>query len=127
MIDELGDQDRRAHPRVDVSTSAVVLVRSNAGVNATIDSISLGGARLTGQFALDPTERIQILFEFEGDLVWVTGDVIRVEARDLFCDRVAVRFVDLAGEARELVRKLVLQTLELVDDSSSASNDGGSP
>lgn len=107
-----GDADRREHPRADIQASAIVLVRHNDGVAAWIESISTGGARLAGTLTLDPGEHVQILFEIEGHPLEVTGEVIRVEARDLLHDHFAVRFIDLTEESLELIRRVVRRTLE---------------
>jgi len=57
------EAERRAHPRSEISTRAVLLARHNAGVEMQIVSISLGGARLIGEITLSLDERDEILFE----------------------------------------------------------------
>jgi hypothetical protein len=104
--------ERRDSTRVEISRAAVVLARHNAGVAMTIESISTGGARLVGGVTLAVGERIQILFEIDQRPVEVLGEVVRAETQDITTDRIAVRFVELTGETRELIRQLVLQTLE---------------
>jgi hypothetical protein len=108
-----GVSERREHPRADICTTAIVLARHNAGVSFTIESISLGGARLAGPLTLASGERIQLLFEIDGRPIEVFGDVIRVDRQDINTDHIAVKFVELTAETRELIRDLVRRTLEL--------------
>ena len=107
----MATDERRVYPRVAAATTAVVLARHNAGVTLTIDSISLGGARLEGTITVEVGERVQLLFEVEGRPVDVAGEVVRVQMIDMATDHIAVRFVDVAGDAKDLIRQLVDQSL----------------
>ena len=98
-----------------MSTTAVVLARSNDGVPFRIESLSIGGARLAGPLTLNNDEPVQILFELDGHPLDVRGEVIRVVDRTLDRDIVLVRFVDLADHARELIREMVRRTLAAAD------------
>jgi len=89
-----------------------VLARHNVGVAVTLESVSIGGARFVGPLSLETAEEIQILFEIDGHLFEVRAEVVRIESRDMVRDRVAVRFVELTPEARELLHGLVEQTLD---------------
>jgi hypothetical protein len=109
-------RDRREHPRADVEATAVVLVRHNAGVTMTIESLSVGGARIIGELTVDRGDRVQILFDIAGRPVEVFGEVVRVDKRDIATDRVSVRFVDVAVETRDLIRELVREVIERVAD-----------
>jgi hypothetical protein len=102
--------DRRVHPRAEVKKTAVVLARHNAGVTVTIESVSIGGARFVGPLTLREGERIQILFEVDGHPVDVGAEVIWGKPQDINHDRVAVRFVEIPDDAKELIHKLVLAT-----------------
>lgn len=94
-----------------MSTTAVVLVRHNTGVEVTIDSISMGGARFVGPLTVAIGERVQILFEIEETPVEVTAEVVRVEHDNITIDRFAARFVDLDANVRLRIRSLVLKSL----------------
>jgi len=104
--------ERRAHPRAEVTQTAVVLARHNAGVEFTIESVSIGGARLAGPMSLAQGERVQILFEVNGRPIDVEAEVVRLMERTFDHDRVAVRFVKIDPSARELIRIMVEQALE---------------
>ena len=105
--------ERRQHPRLAVASSAIVLARHNSGVAFSIESISVGGARLVGPLTLEAGESIQILFELEGTPIDVEGRVVRVDRQDLATDRVAVAFKNLSEEARVSIQQLVLRGLDL--------------
>jgi hypothetical protein len=115
--------DRRADARAEIDTVAVVLARHNAGVQMTIESLSVTGARLAGPSTFDVGERIQILFEIEGTPLDVAGEVVRVEHQDMVNDRIAVRFVDVEDTDVALIRRLVKQTLLLEELRSARAGD----
>lgn len=119
MVDtsDQDDGERRAHPRADVSTTAIVLARHNAGVELVIDSISVGGARLVGEIAVVVGEYVQILFESDGHPIDVRGEVVRAEKVDMVTDHVALRFVDTSDETKELLRRLVERLLEIEEET----------
>lgn len=121
--DALDHSERRAHPRATVSTAAVVLARHNAGAPMTIESVSTSGARLVGPVTVDVGERVEILFEVNGHPMEVSGEVVRVEVKDLTTDCIAVRFVDVAVETRAKLRELVQQALEEQDKQREADVD----
>lgn len=104
--------DRRNHPRVELSTVAIVLARHNPGIAMAIEDVSLSGARLSGPGTFQKEEHVQILFEIEGVPMDVAAEVVRVEHEDLLTDRIAVRFLALAAEHRDAIRKLVRETVE---------------
>lgn len=104
--------ERRQFPRAPAATTAIVLARHNDAVALTIASISLGGARLEGAITVAMGERVQILFDVEGHPVDVTAEVVRVQMIDMAIDHVAVRFVDVTGEAKELIRRMVERSLD---------------
>jgi PilZ domain len=104
--------ERRQYPRATAATTAVVLARHNAAVSLTIASISLGGARLEGTISVGMGERVQILFDVEGHPVDVSGEVVRVEMIDMATDHIAVRFVDVERDTKELIRQLVDRSLD---------------
>jgi hypothetical protein len=104
--------ERRDHVRAEVSASAIVLTRHNRGVAVTIDSLSISGARLAGPLTVDRGEVLSILFEIDGHPIEVSGEVIRVESRDLLFDHFSVRFGALSPEARTLIGHLVRDTLD---------------
>lgn len=105
--------ERREHARGDVTASAMVLARHNAGVAFLIESISVGGARLVGPLTLDAGEHVQLLFELEGTPVDVEGVVVRAERHDIMNDRVAISFKNLSDTARVLIHQLVVKALDL--------------
>jgi hypothetical protein len=106
--------DRRHDPRIAYTTTAVVLARHNAGVEVTLDSVSVGGARFRGSVTLALGERVHILLEVGGPLE-VEAEVVRVERYDLVTDRFAVRFIELDEDARARIRALVQQVLDALD------------
>lgn len=105
--------ERREHPRGDVTASAMVLARHNAGVAFSIESISVGGARLVGPLTLEAGEDVQLLFELEGTPVEVEGVVVRAERHDIINDRVAISFKNLSAAARALIHRAVVRALDL--------------
>ena len=104
--------ERRQYPRASAATTAIVLARHNAAVSLTIASISLGGARLEGNITVAMGERVQILFDVEGHPVDVSGEVVRVEMIDMATDHIAVRFVDVELDTKELIRQLVERSFD---------------
>ena len=104
--------ERRQYPRAAAATTAIVLARHNAAVSLTIASISLGGARLEGNITVAMGERVQILFDVEGHPVDVSGEVVRVEMIDMATDHIAVRFVDVELDTKELIRQLVERSFD---------------
>ncbi len=88
-------------------------MRHNAGVQVTIDSISTGGARFVGPLTVAIGECVQILFEIEEIPVEVLAEVVRVDRDNVFNDRFATRFVDLAPAVRARIHRLVFATLVL--------------
>ena len=105
--------NRREHPRVDVTTAAVVLARHNTGVAFTIESISAGGARLVGPLTLDVGERVQVLFELAGTPIDVEGEVVRAERHDMMNDRVAIAFKNVSETTRSIIHQIVVTSLDL--------------
>lgn len=116
-------EDRRHDPRIVVATQAVVLARHNDGVALTIDSLSVGGARLVGHLTLDRGERVQILFEVAGQPVEVHGEVIRVEKQDMMTDRIAVKFVEVESRARRLITRLVRDAIAEEENKREAESN----
>jgi hypothetical protein len=112
MADHGAMEDRRRHPRANVCASAVVLARHNRGIMMSVDRLSISGASLAGPLSVDRGEHVQIMFEIDGHPIELTGLVIRVEARGLMADQVAVEFVDVPEPARALIDGLVTRTLE---------------
>jgi hypothetical protein len=108
-------EERRRYPRAVVSTAAVVLARANDGVRFTIESISIGGARIRGPLTLSANERLQILFEVDDHPVDVRAQVICVVERTFERDVVLVRFIDVADDARARIREMVRRAIELAD------------
>jgi c-di-GMP-binding flagellar brake protein YcgR len=106
------DDEQRQHPRAPATAAATVLARHNAGVTLTIVSISLGGARLEGEISVAVGERVQILFEIDAQPLDVTGEIVRVQMIDMATDHIAVRFLDVSPEAKKLISRLVIATLE---------------
>jgi hypothetical protein len=104
--------DRRQYPRAAAATTAVVLARHNAAVSLTIASISLGGARLQGTISVGMGERVQIMFDVGNHPVDVSGEVVRVEMIDMATDHIAVRFVDVGPDTKELIRQMVDRSLD---------------
>ena len=104
--------ERREHPRVDVTARAVVLVRHNAGTECLIDSISMGGARLVGPLTLAVGEHVQVLFEVDGTPIDVEGEVVRAERQDVMNDRIAIAFKNVSESTRLLLHKLVVTSLD---------------
>jgi acyl-CoA hydrolase len=98
--------ERREHRPTVASTKAVVLVRHNAGVTVAIDSISFDGAIVVGEIAAAVGESVQILFALRGIPVDVRAEVVRAEKLDMTTDRIAVRFVEIPDNARDLLRDL---------------------
>jgi hypothetical protein len=113
--------DRRQAPRVEVSTSAIVLARHNNGVAFVIESMSTSGARLAGPLTLGVGERVQILFEIDGHPIDVCAEVVRVEKFDMMTDRVAVTFRDVDAETQKRIVQLVQQTLRLEQERLGAA------
>jgi len=109
----MSTSERRQHPRVAITSSAIVLARHNSGVAFSIESISVGGARLVGPLTLEVGETVQILFELEGTPIDVEGQVARVDRQDIMTDRVAVAFKNLSAEARASIQQLVVRALDL--------------
>ena len=108
-----GPYDRRRHPRASMNHTATVLARHNTGVPFTIECLSIGGAKLRGPLTLDRGELIHVLFEIDGHPVEVGAEVIRVISEDIMTDHVAVRFITIESDARELIRELVWRTLDV--------------
>lgn len=106
-MESMSTDERRVYPRATAATTAIVLARHNASVVLTIASISLGGARMVGTITVEIGERIQILFDVEGHPVDVSGEVVRTEMIDMATDHIAVRFVDVSSDAKDLIRRLV--------------------
>jgi PilZ domain len=104
--------ERRQYRRAPAATTAVVLARHNDAVALTIASISLGGARLEGSITVAMGERLQILFDVEGHPVDVRAEVVRVQMIDMAIDHIAVRFVDVTAQAKELIRQMVERSLD---------------
>lgn len=115
-MDGSRESDRRLHPRVDAgATSALVLARHNPGVTCSIESISVGGARLVGPLTLAVGEWIQILFELDGTPFDVEGEVVRVVHRDITTDHIAVAFKNLSESSRASIHQLVVRALDAED------------
>lgn len=110
--------NRREHPRVEVTAHAVILARHNEGVTFTIESISVGGARLVGPLTLEVGERVLVLFEVAGTPIDVEGEVVRAERQDMMNDRVAIAFKNVSETARSLIHQLVLTSLDVEDRRS---------
>lgn len=105
--------ERREQPRINLATNAILLVRHNPGVAFSIESISVGGARLAGPLTLEVGERVQLLFELEGTPIDVEGEVVRVDRPDIMTDRVAVAFRNLTVTSRAVIEQLVRRSLDL--------------
>jgi hypothetical protein len=116
------DDERRKHARAEISMVAVVLARHNPGVAMTIDSLSLGGARLSGPATFARDERVQVLFDIEGTPLDIAAEVVRVEHQDIVIDRIAVRFVSLTQPQRAAIRHLVQRVLELEDEITPSAD-----
>ncbi len=124
MTDQAYDGvERRKHARVGVTQTAVVLARFNSGVEFTIESISVGGARLFGPLTLEEGERVQILFEVDGHPIDVHAEVISIVTRSVDRDRVLVRFVDLAPDTAERIRAMIQHALEHEEDQLGSPED----
>ena len=109
---KIKQDERRATPRIATGMNAFILARHNDGIAFVIECLSLGGARLTGPLTLDVGELVHIMFEIDDRPLHIAGEVVRVESLNIVTDRIAVRFVSLADDARESIRALVLRTLE---------------
>ncbi len=105
--------ERRKQPRIEVSTTAVVLARHNDGVTMTIESLSVSGARMVGPLTVAVDEPLQILFELDGRPIDVRAEVVRVEPRDTATDRVSVRFVEVQPAAHDAIYEIVRQRLQI--------------
>ena len=103
--------DTRADPRVDTNTRATV-TKGNKKLPFTIDNLSLGGARLIGELALQKGQKIDITLELDSGMVDVVGEVVRVDTPDLMTDQIAVRFLDPTPEAKAAIRDVVMRTLK---------------
>lgn len=104
--------ERRGAPRVRVGAQAFVKARHNDGIEFVLETLSTTGAQLVGPLTLKIGETIEILFEIDARPVSVSAQVVRVERQDIVMDRIAVRFVGLANEARASIHGLALRALE---------------
>lgn len=112
----------RADPRIDTNTRATV-TKGAKQVPFTIDNLSLGGARLIGELALQKGQKIDITLELDSGTVSVVGEVVRVDTPDLMTDQIAVRFLDPTPEARAAIKDVVLRTLKDPKDHEDDFDD----
>lgn len=112
----------RANPRIDTNTRATV-TKGNKQVPFTIDNLSLGGARLIGELALQKGQKIEITLELDSGTVNVKGEVVRVDTPDLMTDQVAVRFIDPTDEAKAAIKDVVMRTLKDPKDADDDFDD----
>jgi hypothetical protein len=103
--------DRRANQRIGVSMRAVVLARHNLGLAMTVESLSLGGARLCGVGTFEMGELVTVDLELDGQPIQATAEVIRVEHKSFDTDRIAVRFVTMSPPHRDVLRAAIAQVL----------------
>lgn len=103
--------ERRVYQRATAATTVNVYARHNAGVTLTIASISLGGARMVGAITVEVGERVQILFDVDGQPVALDCEVLRRVMIDMATDHIAVRFIDVKDDAAELIRRLIQQSV----------------
>lgn len=112
----------RANPRIDTNTRATV-TKGNRQVPFVIDNLSLGGARLVGELALQKGQKIEITLELDSGTVNVTGEVVRVDTPDLMTDQIAVRFLDPTAEAKAAIKDVVMRTLKDPKDADDDFDD----
>jgi hypothetical protein len=112
----------RADPRIETNTRATV-TKGNKQVPFVIDNLSLGGARLIGELALQKGQKIQITLELDSGTVNVTGEVVRVDTPDLMTDQIAVRFLDPTDEAKAAIKDVVMRTLKDPKDADDDFDD----
>ena len=112
----------RADPRIDTNTRATVS-KGNKQVPFVIDNLSLGGARLIGELALQKGQKIDITLELDSGTVSVVGEVVRVDTPDLMTDQIAVRFLDPTEEAKAAIKDVVMRTLKDPKDHEDDYDD----
>jgi hypothetical protein len=121
-VAETTPPNTRANPRIDTNTRATV-TKGNKQVPFTIDNLSLGGARLIGELALQKGQKIEITLELDSGTVNVKGEVVRVDTPDLMTDQVAVRFIDPTDEAKAAIKDVVMRTLKDPKDADDDFDD----
>jgi hypothetical protein len=121
-VAEQPPSSNRAHPRVETNTRATV-TKGTKQVPFTIDNLSLGGARLIGELALQKGQKVEITLELDSGRVSVVGEVVRVDTPDLMTDQIAVRFIDPTPEAKAAIRDVVMRTLKEPGDSDDDFED----
>lgn len=88
-----------------------------------IDNLSLGGARLIGELALQKGQKIEITLELDTGTVNVVGEVVRVDTPDLMTDQIAVRFLEPSDDARAAIKEVVMRTLKDPKDADDDFDD----
>lgn len=122
MAETTPPPNTRANPRVDTNTRATVTKGKNK-VPFVIDNLSLGGARLVGELALQKGQKIDITLELDTGQVNVVGEVVRVDTPDLMTDQIAVRFLEPTEEAQAAIKEVVMRTLKDPKDADEDFDD----
>ena len=100
-----------------------MVTKGKTKVPFVIDNLSLGGARLVGELALQKGQKIDITLELDTGTVNVVGEVVRVDTPDLMTDQIAVRFLDPTDEAKEAIKTVVMRTLKDPKDADDDFDD----
>ena len=122
MAETTPPPNTRADPRIETNTRATVS-KGTKKVPFVIDNLSLGGARLIGELALQKGQKIDITLELDSGTVNVLGEVVRVDTPDLMTDQIAVRFLDPTDEAKAAIKDVVMRTLKDPKDAEDDFDD----
>jgi hypothetical protein len=121
-VAETTPPNTRADPRIETNTRATVS-KGTRKVPFVIDNLSLGGARLIGELALQKGQKIDITLELDTGMVDVIGEVVRVDTPDLMTDQIAVRFIEPSEAAQAAIKEVVMRTLKDPKDADDDFDD----
>jgi CheY-like chemotaxis protein len=110
--------ERRRSPRTQIRARALVRSRGKA-MHAVLENLSAGGARLVGDLAVVPGQRLEVLLELEGEPARLDAVVVRVEDGDV--DDAAIEFRDVAPGVQDRIHELVVAALERQRDATPTS------
>ena len=100
-----------------------MVTKGTKKVPFVIDNLSLGGARLIGELALQKGQKIDITLELDTGDVSVVGEVVRVDTPDLMTDQIAVRFLEPSEAAQAAIKDVVMRTLKDPNDHEDDFDD----
>jgi hypothetical protein len=106
-----GGHERRAHPRIEVDTSAVIdLIRIGSALHGRVLDLSLGGCRIRTdeRFPVGIYTRVETEFRLEGLPFRLGGVVQAIHDRHT----IGIRFLDMSSRKREQVSQLIQEIRE---------------